>query len=358
MSLPLTRPSDGDVLERRDEVNAWLHRLTADCAPTRSRPGLRIEHTLVRSRRVGRNELPRRVWVDSYSALFGWLDVTSDVARLDGLLEITRSEVPELVGWAVAHPWVVLDNAALWPRMLATVAWIAAHDQHLYLRQVDVHGVDTKFIEQNRVLLGRLLDQVLSPHRINDRFSAGGDFAARYRFRRRPDYTRIRTLGDSGLLPAGLSEVTVRTTELSRLELAVSHVVIVENDVSYLALPDRPDSVAIFGAGLALGSVAGLSWLPGKMITYWGDIDTYGFLILNRLRACYPRVESILMDAETLLAHTQQWVVEERPTTKDLPHLTEAEAALYRDLVEDRYGHNVRLEQERVSYARVLSALR
>jgi hypothetical protein len=41
-----------------------------------------------------------------------------------------------------------------------------------------------------------------------------------------------------------------------------------------------------------------------------------------------------------------------------LPHLTEAEAALYRDLVEDRYGHHVRLEQERISYACVLAALR
>jgi hypothetical protein len=60
--------------------------------------------------------------------------------------------------------------------------------------------------------------------------------------------------------------------------------------------------------------VAGLSWLSSKTITYWGDIDTYGFVILNRLRARYPRVVSILMDAETLLAHPDQWVVEERPT--------------------------------------------
>jgi hypothetical protein len=63
------------------------------------------------------------------------------------------------------------------------------------------------------------------------------------------------------------------------------------------------------------------------------------------------------MDAETLLAHPDQWVVEESPTDLVLPHLTEAEAALYRDLVEERYGPRVRLEQERVSYTRVLAAL-
>jgi hypothetical protein len=46
-----------------------------------------------------------------------------------------------------------------------------------------------------------------------------------------------------------------------------------------------------------------------------------------------------------------------KPTEIALPHLTEAEAALYRDLVEDRYGHHVRLEQERISYGCVLAAL-
>jgi hypothetical protein len=356
VSLPISRPRDVDLLERRDEVNAWLRRLTAECAPTARRPGLRVETTSVPSRQVGRNELPRRVWIDSYDALVGWLGVTSEVAELDRLLELTRSTVPDLAGWAVAHPRIVLEHAALWPRLLATVAWIAAHDQHLYLRQVDVPGVDTKFIEQNRVLLGRLLDQVLPARRIDDRFSAG-DFAARYRFRRRPDYTRIRTLGDPDALPGGLSEVTVRTSELARLDPPIGEVIIVENDVSFLSLPDRPGTVAIFGAGFALGSVAGLSWLSSKTITYWGDIDTYGFVILNRLRARYPRVVSILMDAGTLLAHPDQWVVEEKPTEIALPHLTEAEAALYRDLVEDRYGHHVRLEQERISYGCVLAAL-
>lgn len=357
ISLPIQRPRDVDLLERRDDVNAWLRRLTTDCAETTRRPGLRIESTAVSSRRVGRNELPRRVWVDSYAVLFGWLAVTGEVTKLDQLTESTRAAVPDLVDWVITHPRIVLDHAEQWPRLLATVAWITAHDQHLYLRQVDVPAVDTKFIEQNRMLLGRLLDQVLPGRRIDERFSSA-DFAARYRFRRRPDYTRIRSLGDPNLLPGGLSEVTVRTAELAQLDPPAGVVIIVENDVSYLALPDRPNTVAIFGAGFALGSVAGLSWLSRRTITYWGDVDTYGFVILNRLRARYPRVESILMDTDTLLAHAEQWVVEERPADVALPHLTEAEAALYRDLVEDRYGHHVRLEQERISYTRVLAALR
>ena len=104
--------------------------------------------------------------------------------------------------------------------------------------------------------------------------------------------------------------------------------------------------------------MAALTWLSTVPIIYWGDLDTYGFLILNRLRARYPDVTSLLMDADTLLTHRQQWVREETPTSVPLPHLTEEENSLYRDLVEDRYGEHVRLEQERVRFSRVRRALR
>ena len=217
-------------------------------------------------------------------------------------------------------------------------------------------GVDTKFIEANEKILGSLLDQVLPPDRIDERFGRI-QFAARYRFRRKPDYTRMRLLAPSPAFPTGISEVRLRADELARMDPQLGQVVIVENEISYLALPERPDTVAIFGSGFALGSVVGFSWLQDKVITYWGEIDTYGFLILNRLRARYPKVVSMLMDVETLLAHPLQWVTEDKPTNQPLPHLTEPEAALYRDLIEDRYGHQVRLEQERVRFSLVRQAL-
>jgi Uncharacterized protein conserved in bacteria N-term (DUF3322) len=52
ISLPISRPRDVDLLERRDEVNAWLRRLNAECAATARRPGLRIETASVPSRQA------------------------------------------------------------------------------------------------------------------------------------------------------------------------------------------------------------------------------------------------------------------------------------------------------------------
>ncbi len=356
-SLPVTGPKSVELLDRLIEVNAWVERLTADCAATPRRPGLRIESAAVLGPRRDRNVLPKRAWVDDYDQLFGLLGVRAEIRRLDGLLVETGSRVPTLLPWVRHHPRTALEQEAEWSRLLAAVDWISAHgSSSLYLRQVDVPGVDTKFLERNHDVLAELLDTVLPTERIDDRYGRR-ELAGRYGFRRKPLYTRIRFLAPQQVLPAGISEVTLRAEELAHLDPGLARVIIVENEISYLALPPRPDTLAIFGSGFALGSVAGFTWLQDKIITYWGDIDTYGFVILNRLRARFPHVESILMDTATLLAHPSQWVPEEKPTRLDLPHLSTEEAAVYRDLVEDRWGPHLRLEQERVRFSLVRAAL-
>jgi hypothetical protein len=79
--------------------------------------------------------------------------------------------------------------------------------------------------------------------------------------------------------------------------------------------------------------------------------------MVNRLRARYDHVTSILMDLETLLAHAGQWVGKDQPTNLRLPHLNEIEAETYAALVEDRYGRHIRLEQERIRFSAVRAAL-
>jgi hypothetical protein len=188
--------------------------------------------------------------------------------------------------------------------------------------------------------------------------SPGANFARRFGFRPKPTYTRLRFLDStSSAFPPGITEVTVRTAELARLELDVTTVFVVENEVTYLAFPDVPKAAVVFGSGFASKGLAALPWLASPEIVYWGDIDTHGFDILSRLRGSLPRVRSILMDRETLLSHRLQWATEPSPTRRPLAHLTDAEQSLYQDLVADWYGIGVRLEQERVLYPRVYDAL-
>lgn len=347
LAVGLRGPSARDAAALFDEVRAWAEQW-------RRERRLRVEMKAVGGRAIGTNELPARAWVDSYEQLWAMLGVQTEVRRFDGLLDAAKSHAPAISEWMITKPMEVLRHAGEWADLVETVLWIDAHAHSgMYLRQVDVPGVDTKFIEGHRTILAAMLDRQLPEERI-DRTRPPSDFAGRYRFRGKPGYIRFRCLSAD----AGFSELTVRAAELADLQLDARTVFVVENEITYLAFPPVEDAVVIFGEGYAAARLEPLRWLADKNLVYWGDIDTHGFAILNRLRRTFGHARSMLMDRVTLLAHEGQWVCEPTPTVEHLEMLLPDEAALYTDLVEDVLGARVRLEQERISYATIEQAVR
>ena len=312
---------------------------------------MRVEYKKVGGRTFGVNEIPSAAWLDSYGQAWELLGARAQARSLADLAERTRASFPSLLPWLARRPLKALDLGAEWDQLLAIVGWIGSRDTSgLYLRQVDVPGVDTKFIGQHRGVLTELLDLQLPPERVN---AAGEGFEDRYGFLRKPGYVRFRC----GSRLAGFSEMAVRADELTAPPPGTSRAFIVENEITYLAFPLPADAVVILGGGYAVGLLEPLAWLADPDIVYWGDIDTHGFAILDRLRRRFPHVKSMLMDRITLLAHRSQWVTETVPTSIALEHLTPPELSLYRSLADGEFGAAVRLEQERVSFASLARAV-
>ena len=155
----------------------------------------------------------------------------------------------------------------------------------------------------------------------------------------------------------GARDITVTAEAFSTLQLPVHTVVATENLVNFLALPERPGTLALYGAGYGFSSLRDAAWLRDCEVLYWGDLDTHGFRILDQLRAVHPHVASVLMDEATLLAHREVWGSEPAPSRAVLSRLTSSEAAVYAALGNGAYGPSVRLEQELVRWGWALERL-
>jgi hypothetical protein len=349
--LTLRGPTSAEVAERFDEVRAWIGEL-------RSMPYCRVEMREFRHRLFGANSIPAEAWIDSFEAAIALTAKRKEASRFAALLETTRQRQPRLLDWLATHPLRALALADEWERLLEVVAWLQVHPRPgVYLRQVDIPGVHSKFIEAHRGLLIELLDGALPPEAID--FSAAGvsRFAARYGFRDKPLRIRFRLL-DSGTVHAlPGQDITLDAESFARLDPAVTRVFITENEVNFLAFPPFRDALVIFGAGYGFEMLRPAAWLSRCRIHYWGDIDTHGFAILDQLRSQLGQVESFLMDRSTLMACKAQWGEEEKQTLRDLPGLNAEESALYDDLRDNRIRKQLRLEQERVGYGWVESAL-
>lgn len=356
--LRLVGPSSTELAERFDEVRAWMAALRQSAAADTR--GYRLVLREFRHRVLGNNAVPEEVWLDSLEDALVVLGKQRDAKRFAGLVQSTRAQQPALLPWLAKRPLGALALADAWARLLQVVAWVQAHPRpNIYLRQVDLAGVDSKFIEANRGVLIELLDLALPPAAIDSTAGGVSQFCRRYGFKDKPLRIRFRLLDSSTprLLSVCDADISLTQADFERLDPPVRHVFITENEVNFLAFPPLADSMVIFGAGYGFEALAGAQWLHRRKLYYWGDIDTHGFAILDQLRAHFPHVDSFLMDRDTLMAHTTHWGHEPQPTLRELPRLTTDEAALFDDLRGNRLGQAVRLEQERVAFGALGQAL-
>ncbi len=352
--LTLKGPTSTQLAERFDEVRHWIRRIKDEAK------FYRLEWRNINHRILGANDLPAEIWIDSLEDALGLIGHRRDSAGFAALVTLTGERQPCLIEWLRKRPLRALQLAEDWPQLLDIVAWLRQHPRPGgYLRQVDIAGVHSKFIEGQRAVLGELLDLALPPEQIDAGASGVSGFCRRYGFWDKPLRLRFRILDvNLALLDTGTDQdITVTHSTFARLNLPVENVFITENEINFLAFPQLDRSMVVFGAGYGFESLVEAHWLGTRQIYYWGDLDSHGFAILDQLRGLFPHTASFLMDRETLLAHRSHWGAEPQPETRDLSRLTAEEQALYDDLRRNRLGDRVRFEQEKVGFDRVQRAL-
>ena len=357
--LQLKTPTSRELSDDYQAVRDWIVRL-------RSVKGVRIEQKTVHHRVLGTNTLPRSAWLDSLSDAVRMVGKQKDFDLFAELAAQTRERNPALLPWLRERPLQALALAACWPRLLAIVAWVQDNPRPgIYLRQVSIEDIDSKFIEQHRVVLAALLDLALPAQSVDPNAKGIAGFERRYGFRARPLLVRFRILDPRlALSPGSDQDITLTRHDFRVLHQdqafanLIRRVFITENEVNFLAFPALENALVIFGAGYGFEALDGAAWMLRSQIYYWGDIDTHGFAILDQLRHRYPDVRSLLMNEATLLAHRALWGRESTPETRHLQHLTPQELQLYHDLLSNRFGDQLRLEQERIGYNFLLSSLK
>lgn len=346
LRLTLKPPASADITEHFETVRVWASEFV-DAHP------LRIEWQAVRHRVQGLQHLPASAWIDSLDDALIWLGKRPEWNRFSALVETTRIARPALLTWLEKRPLQALELAGDWPRLLAVVGWMVEHPcPAIYLRQVDLPGVHSKFIEAHRAVLIELLDLALPPHAVDVSKTGVSQFAARYGFRDKPTRIRFRVLDPRMQIIPGpvCPDITLDAESFRQCSMGVTRVFITENETNFLAFPNTADAIAIFGAGYGWDALARSRWLEDCEMYYWGDIDTHGFAILNQLRERFTHVTSFLMDRATLDAHADFWGIEEKPIRTELPSLTREERALYDDLRDNRIRAGIRLEQEHIGF--------
>ena len=369
----LKRPTAAGLLRDYAAAQVWAAEMTSGAG------NYTLETVELGRTTVGANRIPSAAVFASANDELAFVGKSKDADRFLNLSGALTSLDPAFRAWVLRRPLQLLELDVDVLTAARVALWLRDHPKPgVYVRQLSLPGVHTKFIETHRRVIAELAealhvdsvpdppegeappDTPPEPGSLLGQTAArtpAGRFAAKHGFLHPPELVRFRMLDPDVPLLGDARDLTVTAAAFSSLRLPVTSVIVTENLVNFLALPERAGTVALYGAGYGFSSLRDATWLRDCEVLYWGDLDTHGFRILDELRAVHPHVVSVLMDEATLMAHQDVWGSEPSPSRAVLTRLTPDESALYAALGSDTYGSAVRLEQELIRWDWALERL-
>lgn len=263
--------------------------------------------------------------------------VTAEYASMARLCAATP-EVFHQIWIGKTHLWQGKSEEVLRQAAQVAIALSPGCAEGRPLRSLPIAGVDSKFYENHRTLLLAMLDIRFDGEASTVGLEAflGADLEDSH-------WVLLADLA-GGLLSFALQRVNTRELATTR-ELPGTHLLVVENERCLHQLPVRmPGTLAILGPGLDLGWLRNPA-LDGKVLAYWGDLDTWGLRMLGLARAARPELTALLMDAETFDSYAPGKAVKEIQPAELPPDrtLSANEQKLFERL---KYLDRGRLEQE------------
>ncbi len=198
------RPDSRALGSQFGQVQDWITELVRGSREERGR-GYEIEWEEFKHQQLGRNRVPARVVIPSDEDAVFLIGRLQDLKRWDQVVSRSIAAFPTLQPWFERRPLAVLDTIDEWDRVLSVLSWFVGNPRSgLYLRQLDITGVDTKFVEGRRALFDELLG-FLVPGAVDLR-AKRESFEARFGLREKPLRVRFRFL-DPEMNLSGLTDI-------------------------------------------------------------------------------------------------------------------------------------------------------
>lgn len=341
--FPRTVPTDRK-LDPSDHAGAisLLQRLRDGSKESRGF-GYSIEWRERKSRDFGRNPFPERFYFETQEDFLRFIDRRSEFAAFVTAVNRLRAEFPELEGWICSHRRLVIDIEPSLDGLMQLLRYFRSNPRpNRFARELPVQ-VDTKFLQRHEQVLRDWLDLILPPDSIR---SSETHFARRFGLLYPEMHVIIRFLDPQLQQEASCPwpELSLPISALAMLPIVNSEVIIVENKVNLLTLPQRPRTLGLGALGRAVSELRHIPWLATIPVRYWGDLDIEGFEILSALRAEFPHVQSLLMDETTVKRFRSLSVPGTGRQLTPPPFLTHEERLAFTYCLNE----NIRVEQERI----------
>lgn len=289
----------GQVRDQYEKLQGEVENLLLN-SKNKKGVGYFVELSEQNFRRTGSHQLPSSILIETLDDFIHVSGKKKEWLCFIKNYDFVIANIPSLKNWtALNTSWLLKPNIG-WEGIIAVCRYfLSVPKPNLYLRQLPIE-IHTKFVEENSSLLISLLDFLIPEHIRDPRAKR---FAERYFLKYDEPLIRIRVLDETLRFQHNINDLSIPLSLFQVLNIECRRILITENKMNFLTLPNVPGGLALWsGGGFNISYLKDINWLVGKPIFYWGDIDEHGFQILHQLRSYYPDAKSILMDLETYVS--------------------------------------------------------
>lgn len=308
--------------------------------------GYQVQSRPVKTRSHGVQDIPEVISFEDEDNYIKFIGKKNEFNAFLLNIQVIKDAMPILEKWIVDNPLTIISNDKKWSDLLKVCDWFVNRfePQKYYIRELPI-AVHTKFIEENKTVLGKMLDYLI-PEKIDN---TENEFEKRYYLKYIQPLVRYRWLTiNEGT--GCYDDISIPMDKFLAGSQSCRRVFIIENKMNFLTFPQIPESIAIWGKGFAIENLRYATWLNQMEIFYWSDLDIQGFQMLSQMRSYFPQTKAFLME-DTLLTLLEEFIVPGTPSAiSSLIHLDEIEKSVFEKLREG----NIRLEQERIPQVRVI----
>lgn len=304
-----------------------------------------IKYSTTSYKTIGSQKLPSSLYFKNIDEYLSFIDKTNEYQKF--IQGFKKAKVLGLEEFLSKKPLILLKNLDGWERIILVIDFFLKYPKpNIYIRELPIEGVDTKFIQHHRKVIDTLLQEVLSEKFYNPSIVKLSNYGFEKKYGLKYPLNRIRFKTLKTKIES-LEDIEISTKAFNSLELRADYVLIIENLTTFLAFPLYKNMLIIYGGGFRAANFKEIDLSFAKKIFYWGDIDTYGYAILSNLREVLPQIDSFLMDMDTLKRFIHLCVQEPVQSNSKLKNLTTKELEVF-DALQNGDFKGLRLEQERI----------
>jgi len=218
-------------------------------------------------------KLPIAVVFYTEDILLNFIGKKVEFDRFIAIYKRTLESFPQLEVLIHQKPFLFLECEKILDRAFLVCSFFIENPKpKIYLRELSISGIDTKFVEQNKRIIDTFLSLLLDENSYDKNIVklSNYGFEKKYHLKYPLPLVRFRVLDNAQKL-CNLSDLSVTVDEFETLNIKANNVFIVENKKTMLSFLNIKDSIVIFGGGYGVEVLKDVSWLREKKI-FIGEI--------------------------------------------------------------------------------------